>query len=525
VRQMRATGLAGLLLLLTACGSTVPAGDEIQGAPGLQGEAPPELGGPVAPVGGSGSEDTALPHAPDASARNGSVTEPLNPASDGVPMQGDSQATARTPGVSPPRGLGARPVSAHPGVTETKIFIGLARDRSADPAISLGATIPRPPADQIRDALITHFNKDGGLAGRQLTPVYHEYRSSSKTYAQTQQEACSTFTEDRPVFAALNAGTFGLQTEDMTYQDCMAKAGVTTLGSAGTRGDAAAYRRLPSMIDISGLNYTRIARVYIDTLAARGFLTGKSRIGLLYVDRPDVQRAIRDALEARLAANGLRLASRFGFRQHQSDGEAGGTVSDLSSAVLQFREAGVDRVLFLESTGGAGPLLFMEQAESQKYYPRYGFTSNQSAQGLQSTYPEEQQRGAAGVGWVPMLDVAPAGRTPHSSAANECNAIIKAAGIGPPQNEVEEVQRLGLCEPFFFLAAALRQLTADGSPLSTSGLLRAIDRLGSNYTSTLGWYGNRFTPQQHDGAAGARYFTYLDDCSCYRSAGGIVDVS
>jgi hypothetical protein len=193
--------------------------------------------------------------------------------------------------------------------------------------------------------------------------------------------------------------------------------------------------------------------------------------------------------------------------------------------VLQFRDADIDRVLFLESTGGAGPLLFMEQAESQKYYPRYGFTSNQSPQALQSTYPAAQQRGAAGVGWVPMLDVSPAGRTPHSAAAKECNAVIKAAGIGPPQNEVDEVQRLNLCEPFFFLATALRQLTADGSPLSTAALLQAVGHLGSGYVSTLAWYGNRFTLQQHDGAAGVRYFTYLEECSCYRSSGPVMHVA
>jgi hypothetical protein len=278
VKQGRA-GLAGLLLLLAACGSTVSADGEVRGAPGLQAEAPPELGGPVAPVVGSGPDDAGSP-GPDASAGIGSVAEPLAPGSDGATVQGGSQATARTTGVSRPRGAGTKPVSAHPGVSDTKIFVGLSRDRSTDPAVSLGATIPRPPADQIRDALIAHFNKGGGLAGRQLTPVYHEYRSSSKTYAQTQQEACSTFTEDTPVFVALNAGTFGLQTEDMTYQNCMAKAGVATIGSAATRGDSLAYRRLPSMIDVSGINYTRIARMYVDTLAARGFLTRTSRIGL-----------------------------------------------------------------------------------------------------------------------------------------------------------------------------------------------------------------------------------------------------
>lgn len=493
--------LAAVVFLGTACGSTVPNADVV-GSAANDGTFDTGRETVISPDGSTGA-----PVAGSAAARS-----PGSGASVG-------DTTVGGPGVA--RGAAA---SAHPGVNATKIFIGLSRDRSADPAVSLGAAIPRPPTEQIQTALAKHLNDGGGLAGRQITLVYHDYNSSSKPYAQTQQEACARFTEDEPVFAALNAGTYGLQTEDTTYQECMAKHAVTTIGSAGTRGDEASYGRLPSMVDVSGLNYTRMARVYIDTLAARGFLTRSTRIGLLYVDRPDTNRAIDQMLEPRLGAHGLRLTEKFGYRQHQADGEAGQTVSDLSSAVLQFQEAEVDRVLFLEDTGGAGPLLFMRQAESQRYRPRYGFTSQQAAQGLQSTYPAEQQHGAVGVGWVPMLDVAPAGRTARTSSADRCNAIIEAAGIPPPENEVEEVQRLGLCEPFLFLDAAMRQLVADGSPLSTAAFLQAIDRLGSRYASTLAWYGNRFGPDQHDGAAAARYFTYVDACSCYRSSGGVIHV-
>lgn len=223
-------------MLGTGCGSTVRNADVAGGASdGLTTGEDRSVGGLAPPVDPSGRPtDSSVPRSP------------------GSPFTAPEQADGRSSTV---RRAGA---SAHPGVSATKVFIGLKRDRSADPAVSLGAAIPRPPTEQVQTALVNHFNAQGGFAGRKISPVYHDYNTTEKPYSQTQQEACAHFTEDDPVFAAFNAGTYGLQTEDATYQECMAKRGVTTIGSAGTRGDEASYNRLPSMVDVGGLNYTRI---------------------------------------------------------------------------------------------------------------------------------------------------------------------------------------------------------------------------------------------------------------------------
>lgn len=502
-------------MAMTACGTTVPLSSSRGAAPI---DAQGSLGSSAEQPGGIGSAPAGTPSAADPAPLAGgrAATERAQP---------DALAGNAGSGVDSRPTVSGVATTETPGVTASKIYIGLAHDHSQDPAIGLGAAIPRPPVEQIQSALIHWFNAHGGLAKRKVEPVYHTYSTTSGTYAQTQQEACDHFTKDRRVFAALSAGTYGLQTDDSTYQSCMAKRGALAISGAGTRGDDVAYRSLPSMIDASGLNYTRLAKVYVDLLVANGFLTSKSKIGLLYVERPDTERAITRMLEPRLAAHGLRLFDKRGFRQHQSDGDAGAAVSDMSAAVLRFQSDGVDRVLFLEATGGAIPLLFMRQAESQNYYPRYALTSTQAAQGLQSTYPAASQHGAVGVGWVPLLDVSPVGRTPRTAAANRCDAIIAAEGLARPQDEIEEVQRLEICEPFFFLEASLDKVIAARAPVTAAAFLRATASLGESFDSAMTWYGTRFGQRPHDGAAAVRYLRYIDSCTCYRSSGPVVSAS
>lgn len=74
------------------------------------------------------------------------------------------------------------------------------------------------------------------------------------------------------------------------------------------------------------------------------------------------------------------------------------TTSDFSSAVLKFRQAGVDHVLFTPD-GGDAVFLFFQVAHSQKYYPRYGMTTA-SGPSLFNTEPKDEQGNALAVSWA-----------------------------------------------------------------------------------------------------------------------------
>src|SRR5205085_2589904 len=100
----------------------------------------------------------------------------------------------------------------------------------------------------------------------------------------------------------------------------------------------------------------------------------------------------------------------------------------------KFRQDGVTHVI-LRDERGLLTLLFLNNAQSQHYFPRYGFTTQNGPQTLADPgdIPKQQLRGSMGIGWSPQLDITPAQNTdegPYSNAARRrCIALYKAHGI------------------------------------------------------------------------------------------------
>ncbi|MGH9891023.1 MAG: hypothetical protein ACREA0_03370, partial [bacterium] len=389
-------------------------------------------------------------------------------------------------------------------------------ENAPNPAEIFGVEITYAPAEEIQKALINYHNAKGGLAGRKIVPVYHTFDGSGATAADVQsQAACDTFTQDNQV-----AVTLGLGGE--VFLSCMAKRGVPSISSAYFTGADDYFARYPLYLNAGGFNYTRMARTLVDGLVRAGYFKSAKSLGVSSIDSPEWRRAIKLGLRPALARHGLPAPLECSVRDRQTDADLSGASADLSACVLRFQEKQVSHVMFLAPENGAAQeLLFMRQADSQGYRPRYGLQSGSAPYLMAENVPPSQLHGALGTGWLPLFDVNEANqRPPHNDQAKLCLDIIRKAGIEDATSPNDEQVRLFICESFFLFEASVSR---DGR-LDGRGIISGAESLGTSVPATAG-FGTRLAPDQHDGVVAYRAFAYVDSCECFRYAGPITKTS
>jgi hypothetical protein len=228
-----------------------------------------------------------------------------------------------------------------------------------------GASHTREESQAIWKAVIAQVNARGGLGGRRIVPSWAWITSDSGTNATRSQAACEQLTHDEPSFAVVIDGA-----TDITAASCFAQRHVPVIdvGQTSYPYDDVDLRSLAPYLYVPGrLSMGRFA-TYVDQLAAHGFFSKGSKIGLLRFDLPDQLRTRRDVIEPALKRHGLTLASDVAFTPVEGTADLPRAANESQAAVLQMRGAGVDRVLFLGS-GLSLPFVFPTVAESQGYRP------------------------------------------------------------------------------------------------------------------------------------------------------------
>ena len=265
-----------------------------------------------------------------------------------------------------------------PGVTATEIRLGIpyCNDCAAGNA-ALGAG-GEDPGDTRRyyKAALDEVNARGGVLGRKLVPVFHQI-SVSDDISASQQAACETFTKDNKVFAIFFRG-------EITYS-CALKAGIIAWGG-GASGQV--FARYPNLFAPSSIRFERLAAVTVRAMVKAGwqkpdakYPTGK--IGLISWDDPEYRYAMNNGWLAALHAAGLKETDVRYIAIPADPGTISDASAAISSAVLRFRREGIDHVFISDGPAGifAGTgltLLFLENAQTQGYKPRYGFNTNNS---------------------------------------------------------------------------------------------------------------------------------------------------
>ncbi len=367
-----------------------------------------------------------------------------------------------------------------------------------------GASHSREESKAIWQAVLDQVNARGGLAGRRIVPSYFFIDSESGTNATRSQAACEQFTQDERVFAVVIDGA-----SDITMATCLAqhRTPAIDVGQTSYPYDDSDLRALAPYLYVPGrLSMTRFA-VYVYTLAATGFFTKDSKVGLLRFDLPDQLRTRREVIEPALRRHGLSLTTDVAFSPVEGTSDLPRAANEASAAVLRMRRAGVDRVLFLGS-GLSLPFVFPTVAESQGYRPRYGITTDDGPDFMATNAPAAQMAGATAVGWEPQYDV------PDSDAVlgadvlwQQCTRVIRAAGFTPRDGR--------RCTAVYFLEQALR----GAGQVSPEALRTGADRLGARPYSTQN-YATFFHPGRYDGVSTVRALRFAASCTCFRYLGG-----
>jgi hypothetical protein len=542
VRVWRGGAIALAVLMISACGSTNQRADEnaveppASEEPAFTPSEPPAEGaaegiaefetdpGDPAPPEQAGAESPVEQHRPKAPS--------LEPGRDpGTKLQPGGRQAASAPAdpakgprnppeeIAPPHPnpkVPSGPLKAdHPGITDTEIRIGILTQQKYDsttaPFATKGQTLGNQQAQA--QAVVNYINNNGGMAKRKLKPVYHDTDSSVGSWHAQAQQVCAAFTEDTKVLA-VTPQNYALT----TLLSCLAAKDTALLagGVLGGWADEEMYRQFPKHLYMpSEINHTRLG-FWIDGLVRQAFFAKGSKLGILYNDEPRFRRPLERTVKPALKGHGIGITDEMGIHMADSVSDVSATAAATSNSVLRFRSRGIDRIIFVEGVPII-PFFFLNEAEHQGYRPRYGLSSYENGRWLALNAPRTQLVGSLGVGWRPVDDVT----APKDAGANPvrdlCLEIFSKAGVADVTvDSYRESNALMYCANLLFLKTALD--AAD--ELNTEGLRRAVEGLGDRWRSPLN-FSNRFGPNRHDGAAGARDFAFEESCQCYRYQGHV----
>ena len=501
--------------MTAACGSTAQtSGDALLGSSPSgavqQGLAPAGSDGLTATQPGSSSTDgMALPSSSGPS--TGSVTAPGSSGgtSGGAVTGGTTSGSTTSGGTSTGSTTGGSAVLHGPGVTATEIRIGIPHCSdcsSANAALGAGGE-DYGDSRRYMQAAIDDVNSRGGVLGRKLVPVYHT-SSASQNIDTTTQAMCETWTKDNKVLIMYMRG-------EIIYE-CAKKAGALAVGSGGS---GPVFERYPNMFAPSTIRLERLGEVTVKAMVRAGWHkpepkwpTGK--IGLITWENSDYRYAMEKGWLPALRESGLKETDVRYVAVPQSDKSLADASAAISSAVLRFREQGIDHVFISDGpagifTGVGLTLMFLNNAKSQQYYPRYGFNSNNSP-GWENL-PADQQSGMLAVDGFDTERINDEGME-LSPVRERCWALMKKRGLKATDGQPTGLAAIAACDIAWFAEAVLKR-AQQGTTLPN--LIAAAESVGTSYRSPY-TYGNRLGPGRHDGMAYFRNARYDDGCKCMK---------
>jgi hypothetical protein len=510
--------LAGMVVLglTAACGSTVPLAQQRAAESAGVAEANGGLGGTGAA--GGAAAGTGAVGAPGGAASTGSSGQPIGgaaPAAAGGPSAG-SGSPASSGATGSLSGSTASNAGNGPGVTPTTIYVAGAYDPDASSAdAALGAANANPGDTKAEtEAMVNWINAHGGVDGRKVSIVWYQ-ASVQNDSTTTDEQGCQTWTQDHKVFI-LGAGTPIL--DQCTANEHAVALDFGAITEETTQMDA----RYPADIDVTGPTIDHSMEITINGLQKQGYFSKGAKLGIVTWDDPYYHYGVAAGADPALSRIGISpssVAVEY-ITPPASYGDLGATSSSVQSAVLKFRTAGIDHVLLFDGPSGVNSsgvlfLEWMQQANSQLYYPRYGLNSTSGFSALASDVPSKELVNSIGVGWEPLLDETSTDypKSKLDPQGQLCMQIMAAAGQSESSNNAVAIQT-AICDEFFFMQKAL----AGVKPLNQRTAVDAIDAIG-NYTP-IETFGVHVSASQHDGLELVRNTSFYSSCDCYRYTSG-----
>lgn len=357
------------------------------------------------------------------------------------------------------------------------------------------------------------INSHGGIAGCQMTLAYYDFKSlSADGFSAESQRECTSLAEDAHVSFAF---IYGL--ENRTLIDCMAshKIPVFYHGGEYTVPNDADYRKYRGYLyQETGFSTDRWGP-FINFLANAGYFDQGSKIGILLADdgNGNNQHLVNDIWIPALAKLGYANPTVFTYTALQGYSSVGDTQAQLSSAVLQFKLAGVNHVIATPDSG-ATTLFFVQHAHSQGYHPRYAFTSVNYPE-LMKNAPADEAVGALNVSFLTTDAENPGAAASNypNAARTQCDRLFAGKTGGGPAPYL-------YCDFMNVITAATRAKQS----VDPATLLAGIEGLGTSIEGTGDYGATYLGPGRDDGGAAVRVMAWDPSISDFRYVTGPIRV-
>ncbi len=494
-----------VVVAVSACGSTAQWEESLVTSGGPE-ESLVTSGGPA---GVEGDEftlaDPSVGSAPGL-ADDESASGPLGDGgTSGAPAARDGGETAipGRPGSSelpapPPKGESGQ------GFTAKEIYVGIGTHKGGQQMLgALGFTVNLPDQEKQAQAIINDINSRGGVAGRKLVPVFHDYstQEAQRDRDPGAQRACEHWTEDRPVFAVIGGQYIG----DPTLVSCLAQRRTPYVSTYMIGRPQVSYQRSgPYLLTPNDPSLERHGRAWIRRTAQLGYFKGgwdadptvpgvqPTKVGLL-TNKNFYGAEFRKFMREELPRLGQKVVAEAELTGYERVGD------EMAGAVAQFKGAGVTHVV----SGGGGVIIgFAPVAEQQRYRPRYAISSYHLPYVLvgQSQFPNVQLVGAVGAGFQPNTDI---GREQAlTTAGKRCQKLMTQAGQGGDGSAF-----VPICDGFNFFTRAV-----DKVGLVQSDMQQAAQLIGS--MEAVATFRIMFQQGRTDGPAALRDLAYREECDC-----------
>jgi hypothetical protein len=289
---------------------------------------------------------------------------------------------------------------------------------------------------------------------------------------------------------------------------CMQKAKglyVTDGGYFKSRSDWASlsYTASTSELDAEVLGRTMAEHMITKGAAKRG-----DTVGLVVYDAPGFHAAEQQFL-AVAKANGIEVVN-YSVHYASSTPDLANSIAAVQSAVLAMQSRQAKVVASLSSGGIMG--FFLQDADQQKYYPRYLLSSNDGPVGAPAVAKNNQLKGAMSIGTIPMNDVdlyANPKAFANDPTYNTCRQINKGDRSLNNTAYLNISQRV--CQALLLVQSAAKGY--GGSAITGTTLRDGLRRLGSQistgtvYRTLFGptklWAPSGYRPMHYDEAKNA----------------------
>ena len=396
-RRPRAAALALLLTLtLTACGSTLEedgspsaAGGDDVGLSSVDGvesvDGTTTSGGGLDSAGGTGGTSGGTTGSFAGAGTGSTGAGPAGAGSTGAGTTGGSTSVGTTTGKS--------------GPTTSPIKLGLIVVDTTAVAAAFGAE--GGDSTKPTDDFVKYMNKTGGLAGRQMQPVYYKV-DGTKDGNTASQEACEKF-KDEKVELVLNSGAGDVLTA------CLGRAGILIVDYNTIAFDGVDVARFRNRFLPNAMRMDRLFGANMKIATQRGLMKKGDVLGILREDCLWAQRTMKNTM--------LPLAEQIGVKvvqgTHsclQSAADIGAVAQDIQREVLRFQSEGVTHVMGLSTAEAFILSRFTNTASQQRYYPKYLVTSTaypytNSREGATINIAKDALPNIYGVGYLQMFDV------------------------------------------------------------------------------------------------------------------------